>query len=292
MKKMQIVKMGKKGIMIALVIAVSIFATATVRAGLVFTLKTDADWLVKYYGTYETVYYGAINNETAIDLINASNAAGEFQTGPTRVYDTEWDRINLGAQGLGAEWGWAMSEDGAPWIGIRNGESANDVLIDPSTWYSDTFNSWNLSGYYTFETTFTLTGNLESIYFDVWNDNDLMAIYLTNSSGDKWEFNIFNPTAEDDYLNSAFAQSVNDANFAAGEYTLTFYLANGFHPDTYLYAPGTASSDGGGWNLPHGPVGLRVDGSMEYAIPEPATMFIVGLGVVGAGVASRRKMKK
>jgi hypothetical protein len=278
LKNARIEKWGSKGSLIALTLAILFLIVANVRADVIFSLQTNQNWTVKYYGTFDTDYYGQVDNQT---IINAINNGAAYETGPTRVYNTERDMQTLGT------WSWAMDPDGAPWIGIRNGHSANDDLSDPSTWYSDTYNSWNLSGYYTFETTFTLGGNLSGMDFNVWSDNDLMGIYLTNSSGSVWDFNIVNPTAEGDYMSSALARSLNDADFAAGEYTLTFFLSNGFHPDNDAYTPGTALP--GGWNLPHGPVGLRVESPMENVVPEPATLAIIALGLAGLGLARRRK---
>ena len=279
---------------VVLTVAVSFLAVTNARADMLFELRTDASWVVKHFGTFGTPYYGAISDSTAIGKMNTAMIEGGFTTGPTRVYNTLWDQQNLG----NIVGGWNMNnvhdlDNPADWIGIRNGWSANDVLLDKTTWTYDTLGAWNLSGYYAFQTTFSLADAHIGMNFNFWNDNHLLGIVLTNGF-ETWnlmDFIVGGLTAMDNYWNYTTVST--DSILAAGEYTLTFYLMNGLDASSSQYAEwANTFFEPGGWAGPLGPVGLRVEGTIGPVVPEPATLAVLGLGLAGLGLARARRRKK
>ena len=289
---------------VTLTLAVSFLVVTNVRADMLFELRTDASWIVKHYGTFGTPGYNPENDGWAIDRMNTAMIEGVFTTGPTRVYNTSWDYNTLG--NWDGSFGWNMDnvsnlDNPGHWIGMRNGLSANDILMNPDTWINDTLGAWNLSGYYSFQTTFSLADAHTGINFNFWNDNAVIGISLVNSVGGSWnlmDYIIGGTTAIDDYWNHSTV--FNDSIFDAGDYTLTFYLINGLNETSLQYAEwanrffeweqlGRVC----GWSGPLGPVGLRVEGTMggDAVVPEPATLAVLGLGLAGLGLMRARRKK-
>jgi len=255
---------------------VCIFALfCTIARAEVLTIQTDKDWTVTYYGTFDTSYYGEISDVTAVNLMNSTSGT----VIDTRVYD---DYSNILFTGNS----WIIPDfNTSEWIGGWNGES----LADPD--YNNTFGSWNLSGYYTFSTDLILGNAFKVLEFDFWKDNAMLAILLTDLNGNIITDFSWDPVAENNYFDGTTAISNNLENIEAGNYILTFFVTNGFGLNTELYDPNATTPD---WNLPHGPVGLRVHGVMSSGTdipitPEPTTIAILGLGL--AGLTLRRRFK-
>jgi hypothetical protein len=153
---------------------------------------------------------------------------------------------------------WPIAPAG-PWIG------ADGI----SNWISPAFVSGSnpvtsLAGYYSFTSTFTLAaGDLASFFihgrFAV--DNALVQVLVNNN------YTGITLGGEMNYQQWTSFDISNAASwFQAGNNTLTFLVQN---------------LDGSSGN----PVGLRVE------IPEPGTLALVGLALLGFGVARKRKQQ-
>lgn len=118
------------------------------------------------------------------------------------------------------------------------------------------------AGFYTYRTSFTLPGNVDlgSVTISgVWGSDDLGPDILING------FATGNPTTSQFFSPTGFSIA---SNFVVGANTLDFLIQNG-----------------------GGPTGVRVDQIMGMydVISEPGTLALLGLGLIGLGVARRRK---
>ena len=232
------------------------------------TVATSGDWTAAWYSTAGYSNYDPANNANMVDHYITGGFDQYKVPGETRVYNGEVGDC------------WATDVDGAPWIGIWNGLSAED----PS--YSDLANAWNEGGYYTFSTAIAWWGSaLDNIELNIWHDNDLVGVILTDVAGNFiYKFD-FNSVGQENFDTPTFVAGY-DLNLDPGIYNLTVIVANGLSN----YIPG--SGQPGFWDLPYGPVGIRVEGtaSGQGSTPEPATLAILGTGLLGTMLMRRRKL--
>ena len=302
----------------ALLWATPAFAeTITVQTGV-----NPENWTIKYYGEYPqkdgdtvinyrnydkrlSVAEDIANGIIALDT-NGLNGGVYNDTNKGIRYYGKGDAEGEGATyGDGAYKSWIGRDKGTrppvEVIGVYNGFSAGDPNYhnaQSQTTDSQSL-SWNLGGFYTFEYVFNLADALTmvSIEGNVWIDNSLFAVQLVGpddfmewikwgegiESAD-WVASGTKQGGELDYPIAIVANFVDD--LAVGEYKLIFYGMNGYTTDD-----GTSTNTCGPMAFA---ADLEITGSSEGAggtTPEPATMLIVGLGLFGAGVAARRKMK-
>lgn len=273
-------------------IVAMMFASAANAADRTLALDTSKgnapNWTISYYGQLGATSYDPTQKDTYIaGMRNSAYLVKSYTGNDIRVYDQQRDYSVLGGS-------WDMDLAGSPWIGMRNGQSARDVLSDPSNWCDDTLGDWNLAGFYTYSISFeVLAGEAGSFSGNFWKDNDILGIYLTKDGDSSFDKTIaYTPdrgsyTDERDYKQAYEVEyGKGPEALTEGKYTLTFYVTNGWSEQPI----GTPNN----WDI-IGPTGLRSDiggFAVKNVTPEPATLAIFGLGLVGAGFAARRRTQK
>ena len=183
-------------------------------------------------------------------------------------YDTGVDASHATLANNAAETHYAIisTPDGsAP--GARVATSANGFPIPP--WIgNDSLSAWigpktdsaldGPSGQYDYRTTFSLTGfNANTAVLNgQWAADDVGVDILINGVSTKQTVNGF----------SAFSSFAVTSGFISGLNTIDFLVQNN-----------------------GGPTGLRVEGVLTAAVPEPASVFILGVGLAGVGLFRRFK---
>jgi len=242
--------------------------------------ETWSVWTAEYYGKLVDELHSQqyLDNDPYKDAAVAYMRANSGESVDIRIYNH--DPSSQDYQVLGSDpTGWYMESDVRSWIGVWNGESAND----PS--YSDTAGEWNLGGFYAFSTTLNMLYDFEKLSLDIFHDNEILAVYLTCAA----------LGIDDEMIRSSYdgyenyqTPAVYDlpGPYEAGEYTLTIYMMNGKVGVGDIHHP---------WGTIFGPVGILVEGEASFdtsTSPEPATLLILGFGAAGAGLVVRRRNRK
>jgi len=103
-------------------------------------------------------------------------------------------------------------------------------------------------------------------FFKVWGNDTITDLMINDVAYDTADFDFWNNKGHGYYANTGFS-----------EFTVSFNIADGV-----TGAIGFSFFTGGDGDI----------GGKEAATPEPATLLILGIGAVGAGIAARRRMSK
>lgn len=185
--------------------------------------------------------------------------------------------VPIAAQGVDSSW---ILQPGAdypayvidpvsPQFSVWRANNSTSQWIGPRPIYTEGMNDGANPSNWVFRTTFDLTGlvpGTASITGQWLADNQGIDIYLNGIP-----YVPTQQTALNDFTNwSSFSLPVG-SNFVSGSNTLDFVVRN---------------QDA----LTGGPVGLRVEMSgTADAVPEPATFGLLGIGLLGLALASRRR---
>lgn len=246
----------------------------------------DSVWSVYYLG------YDGNNRDAYLTMSANANASDvlyqQYLTatqGEVLYYGPDdWpmagpDGLHSHSGGNPNAYGWLAAAEGYQWIGTSQG-AGGSVAGNPVGYYAFAYS------FYTPEDVATM----KYLVGGVRSDNDLFGIYLNGVLIDGFTDIAFNDTGHDRSFGDVIDRDDFDKSFLEGSFNLRAGQWN-----TMVFLVGNAPNLGS-WDGVHGifdtsmnPVGFYTNLTFTAEVPEPGTLALIGLSMVGAGFIRRRK---
>ena len=213
---------------------------------------------------------------------------------------------------------------GAPTINLKGLDTTSDGVVDPGSSFEFTIvarlnevvtASTDLGGNPTSLFGLGAGSNKVAIYYDTkansntangtgFDDGELVALLTIVQDGTTSQFTALNGTGtgqgsarlhatvladQGDFINEAYLGGVRDMLFGINFESTLNYPANSADTTGFHMGGGSLFGD---YTVGANDIVFKVDGSNTFAVPEPGSMMLLGLGMLGLVGATRRKSKK